>query len=365
MKLIGLTIGTRPEAVKMAPIVQAFQQSDWARPFIISTAQHREMLDEMFQRFNIYPDIDLNVMLPNQDLSELNANLLTALSTVLTSKFDAVLGVGDTTTVFVSALTCYYNSIPFGHIEAGLRSGNIYNPFPEEINRIFADRLATWLFAPTEACKQNLLQENIPSEKIYVTGNPVIDTLLSIPQGELSDSVSYTDSRRMILITAHRRESFGPPLANICEAIKTLADRFPETLFVYPVHLNPNVKETVYKILSGKDNIKLIAPVGYLKFVALMRESFFIMTDSGGVEEEAPALNIPILVLREITERNEIIDLGLAKLVGTNKEKIIAAATELLTDNTKYQSMRKGLSPYGDGHASERILAILKEHIVN
>jgi UDP-N-acetylglucosamine 2-epimerase (non-hydrolysing) len=355
-------IGTRPEAIKMAPVILALRQQTWAQVTVVATAQHRQLLDQVLDFFDIKPDIDLDVMQPNQALSILTAQLLLKLDAVLlVEKPDIVLAQGDTTTTMVAVLTCFYNKIPFGHVEAGLRTWHLDNPFPEEGNRVIAGRLACLHFAPTEGARQNLLRECVNDSEIYVTGNTVIDALLMASEIAETYAPKVTPGRRLILITAHRRENFGPPFERICKAIRTIADQRDDIEFLYPVHPNPHVKEVVERILRTHPRIVLTAPLDYLPFVAAMKKAYLILTDSGGVQEEAPALGKPVLVLREETERPEAVREGVVKLVGTDTAYIVSETLRLLDDSKAYNVMARGISPYGDGKAADRIVAILRD----
>jgi UDP-N-acetylglucosamine 2-epimerase (non-hydrolysing) len=356
-------VGTRPEAIKMAPVILALKAEAWASVRVLATAQHRQMLDQVLDFFGIEPDIDLNIMRPNQALTTLTARLLLELDLVLEAeKPDVVLAQGDTTTVMVAALACFYHHIPFGHIEAGLRTGDMQSPFPEEANRVIAGRLARWHFAPTESSRENLLREGIPDSNIAVTGNTVIDALLMTAAKNCELGIALDDDRRLVLITSHRRENFGTPFSNICRALQTLAQRNPNVQFLYPVHPNPNVKDVAQEMLGKYPNILLCAPLDYAPFVAAMQRSYLIISDSGGVQEEAPALGKPVLVLREETERPEAVDQGVVRLVGSNYERIVSETQCLLDDAVAYRAMARGVSPYGDGHAAERIIRVLREH---
>jgi UDP-N-acetylglucosamine 2-epimerase (non-hydrolysing) len=361
---IFILLGTRPEVIKMAPVILALKKEPWAELRVISTAQHRELLDQMLAVFDIKTDEDFNIMKPNQSLPDLTSELIKRVSDFLRErKPDLVLAQGDTTTVMATAISCFYEKIPFGHVEAGLRSGDLYNPFPEEFNRIVADRLAELNFAPTERARQNLLREGIPEEKIFVTGNTVIDALLMTARREIQipEVDPYLRNRiKLMLITFHRRESFGEPLREVLQAVKDLAQRRRELVVLYPVHPNPNVREEAYRVLQGVERVILTEPLDYVSFVSAMKRSFIILTDSGGVQEEAPALGKPVLVARERTERPEVIEHGLGKLVGRSKERIIWEVERLLDDGEYYKSMAKGYSPYGDGRASERVVEIIK-----
>lgn len=362
MKII-CTVGTRPEAIKMAPVILELKKQPWAQVRVLATAQHREMLDQVMAFFDIKPDIDLNIMKPNQNLTELTARLLLELDKVLVDEQpDVVLAQGDTTTVFAMALACFYRRIPFGHVEAGLRTWDMQNPFPEEANRVLAGRLTRWHFAPTQSSSDNLLREGIPAQDIYVTGNTVIDALLMTASKELEIGVKTDDSKRLVLVTSHRRENFGEPFKNICQALKELAERNPDIQILYPVHPNPNVKDVAHAMLGGIDNIVLCQPLDYAPFIAAMKKAYLIISDSGGVQEEAPALGVPVLVLRDETERPEAVDIGVVKLVGPNKDRILGEAQTLLDDPEAYKAMARGVSPYGDGKGAERIVEVLKKH---
>lgn len=362
-KNILCVVGTRPEAIKMAPVILALKNEPWANVRVLATAQHRHMLDQVLNFFNIEPDIDLDIMRPNQTLTKLTARLLLNLDDVLQAeKPDVVLVQGDTTTVMTIALACFYHHIPIGHVEAGLRTWDMYYPFPEEANRVITGRLTRWHFAPTESSRQNLLREGVLDKDIIVTGNTVIDALLTTAAQELESGVEIDPSKRLILITAHRRENFGEPFHNICRALLTLAQRNPNVQFLYPVHPNPNVKDVAYEILGDCSNILLCAPLDYAPFVAAMKRSYIILSDSGGVQEEAPALGKPVLVLREETERPEAVEQGVVKLIGPHYDRIVEETQNLLDDETAYRKMARGISPYGDGHASGRIVKVLREY---
>lgn len=363
MRKILCVIGTRPEAIKMAPVILALRKEPWANVRILATAQHRHMLDQVNEFFGIDPDIDLNIMRPNQALTTLTARLLLELDNVLKAeKPDAVLVQGDTTTVMTVALACFYQHVPIGHVEAGLRTWDMLNPFPEETNRVIAGKLARWHFAPTEGARRNLLKEGVPDDRIIVTGNTVIDALLMTAAKNLELPVPLDLAKRLILVTSHRRENFGEPFRNICRALRTLAERNPEVQFLYPVHPNPNVKNVAHEFLVGLPNFTLCEPLDYAPFIAAMKRAYIILTDSGGVQEEAPALGKPVLVLRDETERPEAVEEGVVKLVGPNFERIVDETQRLLDDESAYGAMARGVSPYGDGHAAERIVKTLREH---
>ncbi|UYA62317.1 UDP-N-acetylglucosamine 2-epimerase (non-hydrolyzing) [Pectobacterium colocasium] len=372
MKVLTV-FGTRPEAIKMAPLVHALAQDGAFESRICVTAQHREMLDQVLRLFDITPDYDLDIMRPGQGLSEISCRILSGLEPVMTEfKPDLVLVHGDTTTTLATSLAAFYQRIPVGHVEAGLRTGNLYSPWPEEANRKLTGHLAMYHFAPTENSRQNLLREHLSDRHIFVTGNTVIDALFWVRDRILGDAAlrrsldeKYAfldDSKKLILVTGHRRESFGGGFERICSALADIARRHPEVQIVYPVHLNPNVSEPVNRILSGIDNVMLIAPQDYLPFVYLMNRSYMILTDSGGIQEEAPSLGKPVLVMRDTTERPEAVEAGTVKLVGTEVTSIVDAVSMLLTDEEAYQAMSHAHNPYGDGQACQRIVDALKNH---
>jgi UDP-N-acetylglucosamine 2-epimerase (non-hydrolysing) len=364
-KKILCVVGTRPEAIKMAPVILALQQEPWVQVRVLATAQHRQMLDQVNAFFGIEPDIDLNIMRPNQSLTALTARLLLEMDEVLLSeKPDAVLVQGDTTTVMAVALACFYQRIPIGHVEAGLRTWDMQSPFPEEANRVIAGKLARWHWAPTEGSKQNLLKEGVAEENIIVTGNTVIDALLMTAAKDLSLDIQLDSNKRLILVTSHRRENFGEPFRNICRALRTLAEQNPDVQFLYPVHPNPNVKDVAHEFLGSLPNFVLCEPLDYAPFIAAMKRSYIILTDSGGVQEEAPALGKPVLVFREETERPEAVDQGVVKLVGPNYDRIVSETQQLLDDENAYKAMARGVSPYGDGLAAQRIVQTLRAHFV-
>lgn len=363
MQNILCVVGTRPEAIKMAPVILALKKESWANVRVLATAQHRDMLDQVNEFFGIDPDIDLNIMRPNQALTTMTARLLLKLDDVLQAeKPDVVLVQGDTTTVMTMALACFYHRIPIGHVEAGLRTWDMQNPFPEEANRVIAGKLARWHFAPTEGSRQNLLKEGISDTAIIVTGNTVIDALLMTAAKDLEFAVPLDSAKRLVLVTSHRRENFGKPFRNICRALRTLAENNPAVQFLYPVHPNPNVKDVAHEFLAELPNFILCDPLDYAPFIAAMKRAYIILTDSGGVQEEAPALGKPVLVLREETERPEAVEEGVVKLVGPNFERIVEEAQRLLDDETAYQAMARGISPYGDGKAAERIVQVLRKY---
>lgn len=361
--------GTRPEAVKMAPVVLQLAATAGVESRVCVTAQHRQMLDQVLSVFKIVPDIDLNLMRPDQSLADLTAGILTHLDPVLKSeKPDWVLVQGDTTTVMTTALLCYYNRIRVGHVEAGLRTDDKWQPFPEEINRRIAGVVADLHFAPTQHARRNLLREGVPDERIVVTGNPVIDALQKIvthpmptETQELLDRTGIRPGgRRLVLVTAHRRENFGKPLADICEALRGLAEQYSDSIhLIYPVHLNPNVQQPVYQLLAGVPNITLLPPLDYLPMVHLMKRATLVLTDSGGIQEEATGLGVPTLVLREVTERPEGLEAGVLKLVGSDPARIVRESAQLLDDPDAHAAMAQAANPFGDGHAAERIVKAL------
>jgi UDP-N-acetylglucosamine 2-epimerase (non-hydrolysing) len=371
-------IGTRPEAVKMAPVVMRLAQTPGIDSRVCVTAQHRQMLDQVLNLFGITPEIDLNLMRPDQSLPEMTAAIFTHLDPVYKQfKPDWVLAQGDTTTVVSAALLAYYNRVRFGHVEAGLRTGDKWQPFPEEINRMVAGVAADLHFAPTEWSRQNLLKENVPAGRIVVTGNPVIDALHYVLRLPISSDTLALLQRIglpaekpvipaapwLVMVTAHRRENFGQPLENICAALHSLADTYRKDIrIVYPVHLNPNVQEPVYRLLKEVSNITLLPPLDYQPLMTLVKRARLMLTDSGGLQEEAPDLGVPVLVMREVTERPEGINAGTVRLVGTDTSRIITEARRLLDDPAAHAAMARAVNPYGDGHAAERIVdALLKD----
>lgn len=357
MKKISVIFGTRPEAIKLCPVVLALQKDPEFDCRVCVTGQHKEMLYQVLDVFGVKPDVDLELMRPNQTLGGLTSRAIAAIDEYLAAeKPDIVMVQGDTTTVLAGALAAFYHHIPVAHVEAGLRTGNMLSPWPEEANRVLTTRLAKWHFCPTENNKVNLLKEGVNPADIYVTGNTVIDALMIA-----REKVPKTnDGKCRVLITGHRRENFGEGFEHMCTAIKKLAEEFSDVEFIYPVHLNPNVQEPVKRILKGLDNVKLIEPQSYLPFVGLMNDAYLILTDSGGVQEEAPSLGKPVLVMRDTTERPEAVTAGTVKLVGTNAEDIYREAKKLLSDEVAYKQMAAATNPYGDGKAVERILEILR-----
>lgn len=380
-----LVFGTRPEAIKMAPLVKEFQKHPEAFQTIVCvTGQHRQMLDQVLQLFEITPDYDLNIMKQGQDLYDVTARVLTGMRDVLKeAQPDVVLVHGDTTTSTAAALAAFYQQIPVGHVEAGLRTHNIYSPWPEEMNRQITGRIATYHFAPTPLSRQNLLAEGVADDKITVTGNTVIDALywvvnkikndntLNAELTEVLKKAGYDTSRlangkKLVLITGHRRENFGDGFINMCTAIKDLTQKYPEVDFVYPMHLNPNVRKPIHEVfgedLSNLGNMFFIEPLEYLSFVYLMEKATIVLTDSGGIQEEAPGLGKPVLVMRDTTERPEALSAGTVKLVGTDYSKIVNEASTLLSNASAYEKMSKAINPYGDGLSCKRIIEILQKY---
>ena len=379
-----LVFGTRPEAIKMAPLVKEFQKHpDKFKTTVCVTGQHRQMLDQVLEIFNITPDYDLNIMKQGQDLYDVTARVLTGMRSVLDeARPDLVLVHGDTTTSTAAALAAFYRQIPVGHVEAGLRTHNIYSPWPEEMNRMITGRIATFHFAPTPLSRENLLRENVSADKITVTGNTVIDALywvvdkirnnsrLDSKLVEILKKAGYDTGRlsrgkRLVLITGHRRENFGEGFINMCSAIKDLSMKYPDTDFVYPMHLNPNVRKPIHQVFGDNlgipGNMFFIEPLEYLSFVYLMEHSYMVLTDSGGIQEEAPGLGKPVLVMRDTTERPETVEAGTVKLVGTDYHKILSETSELLDSLSAYEKMSKAVNPYGDGKACERIISFLNQ----
>ena len=374
MKVLTV-FGTRPEAIKMAPLVHALARDPHFEAKVCVTAQHREMLDQVLKLFSIVPDYDLNIMQPGQGLTEITCRILEGLKPVLESfKPDVVLVHGDTTTTMAASLAAFYQRIPVGHVEAGLRTGDLSSPWPEEGNRTLTGHLATYHFAPTETSRQNLLRENIADNRITITGNTVIDALFWVRDRVLSDEALRNEltqrypflanGKKMILVTGHGRESFGRGFEQICHALAEIAANNPDVQIVYPVHLNPNVSEPVNRILGHVENVMLIEPQDYLPFVWLMNRAWLILTDSGGIQEEAPSLGKPVLVMREMTERPEAVSAGTVCLVGTDSQRIVNEVTRLLHDESAWQAMSRAHNPYGDGQACHRILSALKNNQV-
>ena len=375
MKKVLVIFGTRPEAIKMAPLVKEFEKNrNFFDMKVCVTAQHREMLDQVLNLFEIKPDYDLDIMKLGQDLYDITSKVLLGMREVLTDfEPDIVLVHGDTTTTISAALAAFYKQIPVGHVEAGLRTGDIYSPWPEEANRLLTTQISKYHFAPTQKNKENLLKEHIYEQNIIVTGNTVIDALFWV-LNKIKDDKSLQSKlvskihkmgyllsdRKMVMVTGHRRENFGEGILNICSALKELASKYPEVDFVYPVHLNPNVRKPVKEILLGIGNVYLIEPLEYLPFVFLLNHSYLVLTDSGGLQEEAPSLGKPVLVMRDTTERPEAVEAGTVMLVGTNKDTIISNVSKLIDDDIFYKKMAYAHNPYGDGNASKRIIEFLK-----
>lgn len=386
MKKVMLVFGTRPEAIKMAPLVKEFQlHTDEFETIVCVTGQHREMLDQVLQIFEIQPDYDLNIMKQGQDLYDVTARVLIGMRDILKIvQPDVVLVHGDTTTSTAAALAAFYQQIPVGHVEAGLRTHNIYSPWPEEMNRLITGRIASYNFSPTSLSKRNLLDEGVSEDKIAITGNTVIDALHIVVEkikndGELDVSLEgvlkrsgydierLVNGKKVVLITGHRRENFGDGFISMCQAIKALTIKYPDVDFVYPMHLNPNVRKPIHDVfgenLTDLENMFFIEPLEYLSFVYLMEKSTIVLTDSGGIQEEAPGLGKPVLVMRDTTERPEALEAGTVKLVGANYDKIVAGVSELLDNDAYYEKMSKAVNPYGDGKACGRIVDFLKEQM--
>lgn len=369
-KKVMVVFGTRPEAIKMAPVIQALRQKESILCQVAVTAQHREMLDQVLKLFKMVPDFDLNLMKQGQTLTEITTRALSGLKEVFQRELpDLVLVHGDTTTTFVAALAAFYAQIPVGHVEAGLRTGNKYSPFPEEMNRRLASVLTDFHFAPTETAKRNLLQEGIAPEKIFVTGNTVIDALLatvkpeySFLDPEIQAILKQGKKSRMVLVTTHRRENLGEPMRQIYQALKSMLETFPDTHVVFPVHKNPKVRKVVTEVLGAHPRVNLVEPLDYEPFVNLMARAHLILTDSGGIQEEAPSLGVPVLVVRDTTERPEAVDAGTVSLVGTNYESVFSELKRLLGDQTAYQKMAMAINPYGDGSAAIKIVSIIAEN---
>ncbi|MGF1507027.1 MAG: non-hydrolyzing UDP-N-acetylglucosamine 2-epimerase [Anaerolineae bacterium] len=360
MARILMIFGTRPEAIKMAPVVHQLAADDRFEAVTCVTAQHREMLDQVLDWFDIAPDYDLDLMRPNQTLAGVTARALTGISQVIEEvQPDTVLVQGDTATAMTGAMAAFYQRVPVGHVEAGLRTGDIYNPFPEEVNRRLISVMGTFHFAPTATARHALLNEGHAAGNIHVTGNTVIDALHWTVAKDHPLSLELPEDQRIILVTAHRRESFGQDFESICLALKQIAERFEDVRLVYPVHLNPNVQEPVHRILGDVNRVDLIKPLPYPDFAHLMNRAALVITDSGGLQEEAPALGKPVLVMRRTTERPEAGEAGVARLVGTDVQQIVGAAAELLTNSAAYNAMATAVSPFGDGRAAERIAGVL------
>ena len=368
-KKIISVFGTRPEAIKMAPLVKEIEKNEYMESVLVVTAQHREMLDQVLELFDLKPDYDLDIMKANQSLTDITANVLQGLDKIFAKeKPDMVLVHGDTSTTFTASLAAYYKQIPLGHVEAGLRSGDLYSPFPEEGNRILTGHLASWHFSPTKRAKENLLRENIAEDKIFITGNTVIDALMEtvakIEEKKFTENTNFpcstiAEDDKIILVTAHRRENHGKPLKDIFKALLDIHRDFPDVKIVFPVHRNPKVKELADQMLGGKERIILTEPLEYEEFSYLMNKAFLILTDSGGIQEEAPALGKPVLVLRENTERPEAVEAGTVQLLGTDSIIIYESVKKLLTEKESYDRIVRAINPYGDGKAAKRTVAAL------
>jgi UDP-N-acetylglucosamine 2-epimerase (non-hydrolysing) len=358
-------LGTRPEAIKLAPVILELRENPHTEPVVVVTAQHREMLDQVLKLFNITPHYDLNLMIPDQTLFHVTGRAIQGFEKILKEvNPDFILVQGDTTTTFMGALAGFYMKKPIGHVEAGLRTGNKYSPFPEEINRRMVSVIADYHFAPTEGNRENLLSEGVPSVKIFVTGNTVIDALLMTVENGFQHEVLVGEFEKLILVTAHRRENFGEPLKNIFQAIRQIAEKYPRIRFVYPMHLNNNVQKPAVQILNNVANVILLPPLDYFTFVNILARADLVLTDSGGIQEEAPSLGIPVLVLRNETERPEAVEAGTVKIVGTAGEKILQKTLLLLNNNEAYQKMAQANNPYGDGKASQRIINCIINNIL-
>lgn len=372
---IAIVVGTRPEAIKVAPIIAALERSGDFDAFVINSGQHRELIDQVIQSFSMKVARNLDVMTPNQGLSALLARLIERIDNTLNEvQPDMVLAQGDTSTALAAALASFNRRIPFGHVEAGLRTGNLSSPFPEEANRVLTTRISTLHFSPTDLSARNLREEGVSDSRVFVTGNTVVDALLlevkRQQHAEINEPLQRTlckligddfSERQFVLITGHRRENFGEGFRAICDAIAELADAFPDHLFIYPVHLNPNVRGVVHDRLSNAKNIRLIAPVAYPEFVALLARCHIVLTDSGGIQEEAPSLGKPVLVMRDTTERPEGVSAGAVRIVGTDSRRIVEEVRRLLTDNDAYREMADIVNPYGDGYAAERIVKVIRK----
>jgi UDP-N-acetylglucosamine 2-epimerase (non-hydrolysing) len=358
---IACVVGTRPEAIKMAPVIMALREQSWADVHVVATEQHRELAADVFDLFGIEPDIELDLMRHGQSLSGLTARALAALDRGFADLApDLVVAQDDTTSAMAVAMTCFYRQIPFAHVEAGLRSFDLQNPYPEEFNRIVASRIATLHFAPTEQARTNLRNEGVPDAQIFVTGNTVVDALYWVA-ARISESPAIEAGRRLLLVTVHRRENFGAPLQNICRAVRSLLDEYPDVEVLWPVHPNPNVGSVVRTALADTPRVHLVEPLRYGEFVSALKRAYFILTDSGAVQEEAPTLARPVLVLRRETERPEAVAAGVARLIGTESDDILVHARELLNDSSSYNAMARGISPYGDGRAGGRIVHALRD----
>jgi len=362
MKTILTIFGTRPEAIKMAPLVKEINKSKKLKSIVCVTAQHREMLDQVLNVFNIKPDYDLNLMKPGQTLAQITTRALLGLEEIFEKvEPDLVLVHGDTTTTLAGALAAFYHQIPVGHVEAGLRTWNKYSPWPEEMNRQMVDNIADYYFAPTQESKNNLLKEGKDESKIYITGNTAIDALQTTVSKDYTHEIfDWIGSDRLILLTAHRRENLGEPMYNIFRAVKRIAEEFKDVKIVYPIHLNPQIRKIANEVLENEDRVKIIEPLEVIDFHNFLNKSYLVLTDSGGIQEEAPSLGKPVLVLRDTTERPEGIEAGTLKLVGTDEEKIFEETRKLLTNKRAYESMSKANNPYGDGTASKQIVEIIE-----
>lgn len=363
---IACVVGTRPEAIKMAPVIMALREQSWADVRVVATEQHRELAADVFDLFGIEPDIELDLMRHGQSLSALTARALAALDRGFAELApDLVIAQGDTTSVMAVAMTCFYREIPFAHVEAGLRSFDLQNPYPEEFNRIVASRIARLHFAPTEQARRNLLGEGVPDAKVFVTGNTVIDALHWAAAHNPEMPLATGEGSRLLLMTVHRRENFGAPLRDVCRAVRSIVDEYPDVEIIWPVHPNPNIRPVAEALFGDAPRVHLIEPMRYRHFVGALKRAYLVLTDSGGVQEEAPALARPVLVLRRTTERPEAIEAGVARLIGTNSEDIVAHVRDLLDNAASYQAMARAVSPYGDGRASARIVQTIRDTFVD
>jgi UDP-N-acetylglucosamine 2-epimerase (non-hydrolysing) len=364
MKRVLSVVGTRPEAIKMAPVIKRLAEAPWCESRVVATAQHRELLDQVFSLFRISADIDLDIMRERQTLAALTARLFERLDGIYDSERpDMVLAQGDTTTVMVASLAAFYRGIAFGHVEAGLRTYDLRNPFPEELNRVIAGRVATLHFAPTEIARKALLREGVPDVRIVVTGNTVIDALLEVAAQDRPCPVPIPPHHRVILLTAHRRESFGEPMRRVFRAVRALVARFPDVEVIFPVHPNPHVRTLASEVLGGLDRVHLVEPMSYGDLVATLKRTFLVLTDSGGLQEEAPVLGKPVLVLREETERSEVIEAGVGALIGTDHDRIVDECSRLLLEPGAYAKMARKMLLFGDGQAAARIAAAIEKTI--
>jgi len=364
MKSVLCILGTRPEAIKMAPVIAELQRREFCAVKVLATGQHKEMLSDTMNSLGVRPDYTLDVMKPGQKLAQLTSSLISKIDPLIEdSGASLILAQGDTTSVMIASLLAFYRQIPFGHVEAGLRTMDLNNPFPEEFNRIVADRLASLHFAPTVRARDNLLKEGIAESTIYVTGNTVIDALLDVANRDIKSPHFIPEGNRLILVSTHRRESFGEPIKSIYKALRRLHDLHSDIQIVFPVHPNPNIRANAQLMLGDLPRVHLVSPLSYTSMVATMKSSYVVLTDSGGLQEEAPALGKPVLVLRNTTERPEAVEAGVAKLIGMDEDNVVNETTKLLSDANAYKVMSRGASPYGDGHASKRIVNVIHDYL--